>query len=216
MIIYVGIPCIDGKPYASMVDSLLAEQVLAQSEGVYLLVGFLNGCSLIGHARNHIAEAFLKVPEADCMVMVDADISWSAGELAKLAKRPQDVIGGTYRTKQDEEKFHVHGSVEKVGPLYRVGGLPGGFLKISRHAFEKIDAKQYQDGEKVLRDYFPTGILNGFFYGEDYGFCRLWQQAGGDVWLDPSIILRHHDGASRAFSGDPARWLESRLQRVAA
>jgi hypothetical protein len=216
MIIYVGIPCIDGKPYASMVDSLLAEQVLAQPKGVYLLVGFLNGCSLIGHARNHIADGFLKVPEADCMVMIDSDISWTAGELVKLAQRPEDVIGGTYRTKQDEEKFHVHGSVEKDGDLYRVGGLPGGFLKISRKAFDRIDAKQYQDGPTVLKDYFPTGIVNGAFYGEDYGFCRLWQQAGGTVWLDPSIILRHHESPSRAYTGNPAEWLENRTQKVAA
>jgi hypothetical protein len=199
----------DGKPCAATVESLLAEQLLAQREGVYLLTSFLCGCSLIGHARNQVAKAFLDVPECDCMVFVDADISWTAGELVKLAKRPEDVIGGTYRTKQDEVKFNVHAPIERVGDLYRVGGLPGGFIKISRKAFERLDAPQYEGTDCVLRDYFPTGFHAGVMYGEDYGFCRLWREAGGDVWLDPSIILRHHDGF-RYFSGDPAEWLKDR------
>lgn len=207
MIVYIGIPVIDGKPYAALVDSLLAEQVLGYGKGVHFLVDWEIGCSLIGHARNKLVKRFLDTKEADCIVFVDADISWSGGQLAKLAQRPEDVIGGTYRAKSETEKFHVREPVEKVGSLYRVGGLPGGFIKISRPAFESIKADFYSDGAgTVLEDYFPTGLRDGVFYGEDYGFCRLWREAGGSVWLDPSIRLRHHDGG-RHFTGDPAEWL---------
>lgn len=209
MLVCVGIPTIDGKPCANTVDSLLAEQLLGFREGVHFLVEWQIGCSLIGAARNLIAKAFLEGP-ADCLVMVDADISWKGGDLAKLAKRPQDVIGGTYRTKTDTQTtFHVHGDPENVGDLYRVDGLPGGFLKISRKALEAIPANQYDhfDGTPV-KDFFPTGFHEGRFYGEDYGFCRLWRETGGDVWLDPDIRLRHHDGM-RAFTGSPREWLES-------
>lgn len=207
MIIYVGIPVIDGKPYAALVDSLLAEQLLGFYKGVHFLVDWEIGCSLIGHARNKIAKRFLDTKEADTLVFVDADISWSGGALAALAMRPEDVIGGTYRAKSDEEKFHVRGPVEMDGLLYQVSGLPGGFLKVTRDAFERIEAVDYLSGNVTLTDYFPTGVKDGCFWGEDYGFCRLWREAGGAVWLDPSIRLKHWDGA-RNYAGDPAEWLK--------
>jgi hypothetical protein len=208
MLVYVGIPVIDGKPYATLVDSLLAEQLRGFAKGVHFLVDWEIGCSLIGHARNKLAKRFLDTKEADCIVYVDADISWKRGELIKLAERQEDVIGGTYRGKVDVVKFHVRGPVEVDGNLYRVGGLPGGFLKVSRNALNKIDATQYTDGAgTLLRDYFPTGVHDGTFYGEDYGFCRLWNESGGTVWLDPDIRLKHQDG-NRFFEGDPREWLK--------
>lgn len=209
MIVYVGIPVIDGKPYAATVDSLLAEQLCGFGKGVHLLVDWEIGCSLIGHARNKLAHRFLKTKECDCIVFLDADISWRTGQLIGLASRPEDVIGGTYRSKSGACDFHVRGPVEQDGALYRVDGLPGGFLKVSRAAFNRIDTKAYECGGEILRDYFPTGINGPVYYGEDYGFCRLWKETGEPVWLDPSIRLRHHDGM-RHFEGDPGEWLNGR------
>ena len=193
-----------------MVDSLLAEQLRGYGEGVHFLVDWEIGCSLIGVARNRIAKRFLAFKEAACLVFVDADISWSGGALAALANRPEPVIGGTYRAKRDDVKFHLYGDAKPSGDAFLVDGLPGGFMKIDRSAFGAIKANAYleDDGSETL-DYFPSGFQDGRFYGEDYGFCALWRQAGGSVFLDPSIKLRHHDGL-RAFAGDPREWLESR------
>lgn len=198
----------DGKPCVATVESLLSEQLLAQREGVYLLVEFLCGCSLIGHARNMIVSRFLGVPECQQMVFVDADIGWKAGDLVKLAKRPEPVIGATYRTKEPVEKFHYHKPIVKIGDLYRVGGVPTGFLKIDRTVFETLEphVPAYQGPDGVLRDYFTEGIHEGVKYGEDFWFSRLWRDHGGEVWIDPSIILRHYDGF-QAFYGDPEKWL---------
>lgn len=208
MLICVGIPVIDGRPYAQLVDSLLAEQLLGYGQGVHFYPMWEIGCSLIGLARNRLAKRFLGVKEADCMVFVDADISWKAGALTALAKRPEDVVGGTYRAKRDDEYYHVRGTPKKAGDLYEVEGLPGGFLKVSRTALEKIDAVEYpNEAGETMRDYFPTGLYRGEMWGEDYNFCRLWREAGGTVYLDPSIKLRHHDGL-RAYQGDPADWIE--------
>lgn len=208
MLICVGIPCLDGRPYANTVDSLLAEQMLGARQGIHFLILWEIGCSLIGVARNRIARSFLDVKEADCLVFLDADISWTAGDMAKLAERPEDVVGATYRAKRDDTLFHVRGSPEKHDDLYKVEGVPTGFLKVSRQAFEKIEANPYKDENgRDMRDYFPTGYHNGEIWGEDYGFCRLWRESGGSVWLDPTIKLRHHDG-NRFYTGDVEQWLE--------
>lgn len=207
MIVCVGIPVHDGKPYAQLVDSLLAEQLLGLKQGVHLLPLWLPGVALINIARNRLAKHFLEIKEAPCVVFVDSDISWKAGDLIRLAMRPEPVIGATYRAKTDVEKYHLRAPVEKVGELYRVGGLPGGFIKIAREAFEQIDAREYEDESGARwKDYFPVGIHENVMYGEDYGFCRLWRQRG-DVWLDPSIELRHH-GGNATYTGSPAKWIE--------
>ncbi|TPN03814.1 hypothetical protein FJ973_29670 [Mesorhizobium sp. B2-1-3] len=187
----------------------MAEQFIALQQGIHILPVWEIGCALIGIARNKLAQKFLDIPQASCMVFVDADISWKAGDLTKLAQRPQDVIGATYRAKRPDELFHVFGDPEPVGDLYKVDGLPGGFLKVSRKAYEQMAADVYLDVDgRQCHDYFPTGIVDGRLYGEDYGFCRLWRTVG-DVWLDPSIILKHHDGLS-VYTGDPSEWLKER------
>lgn len=208
MLVCVGIPCLDGKPHIGLVDSLIAETILGFGQGVHFLPLWEVGCSLIGVARNKIARRFLE-SKADCLIFVDADISWKGGDLAKLARRPEDVVGGTYRTKQDEVIFHVRGNPEPVGDLLRVDGLPGGFIKVSRRALESMKTQTYRDQQgREMRDWFPTGVHDGEYWGEDYGFCRQWRDSGGDVFLDPTIILRHHDGF-RSFSSDPLEWLRS-------
>lgn len=208
MLVCVGIPTIDGKLHANLVDSLLAETLIGHTQGVHFLVKSEMGCSLIGAARNKLAKWFLGVEQADALVFVDSDISWTGGALTALAKRPQDVVGGTYRAKTDDVRFHVRGDPEPAGDLLKVEGLPGGFIKISRRVFDRLtNAAPYttQQGEE-MRNWFPTEVHDGSLWGEDYGFCRLWREVGGDVFLDPAIRLRHHDGF-RAYIGDVSEWL---------
>ena len=209
MLIAIGIPVIDGKPCAQTVDSLLAEQLLGYGQGVHLLPMWEIGCSLVGVARNKIVKRFLDEALADVLVFVDSDISWKGGDLARLAQRPEDVIGGTYRTKQDDVRFLMLGQPAPHGDVLRVEGIPGGFMKLSRHALETVDAEPYVDDQGVdMKNWFPTEIIGGRYYGEDYGFCRRWTDSGGEVFLDPSIALKHHDGR-RTYEGDLKAFLET-------
>lgn len=209
MLVCVGIPTIDGKLHANLVDSLLAETLLGHAQGVHFLVKSEVGCSLIGFARNRLMQWFVDTPQADCMIFVDSDISWRGGALTKLALRPEPVVGGTYRLKIDEEKYHVRGPLKESGDLFSVEALPGGFIKVARSAVERMtNAEPYTtDQGDETRNWFPTNVRDGRLWGEDYGFCRLWRETGGEVFLDPSINLRHHDGM-RAFDGDFAKWFE--------
>lgn len=209
MIVTIGLPAYDGRVVAPLVDSLLAEQFLGIKQGVHLIIDWEIGCGLIHVARNRIANRFLQ-GKTDALVFVDSDMSWKGGDLVRLAKRKQDVVGGTYRTKTNEEvRFHVRGPVRKRGELWNVHGLPTGFLKISRRALEKIDAKPYRHSETETHyDFFPTGVSNRMMWGEDYGFCRLWLKSGGKIWLDPTLTLRHHDGM-QVFAGDVGEWLKT-------
>jgi len=77
--------------------------------------------------------------------------------------------------------------------------LANGFMMIKREAFEKIKsiAESYDKGlherdyGKRFYDFFPCRIYNDRYESEDYGFCRLWRQVGGEVWLCPWMEFTH-------------------------
>jgi len=87
--------------------------------------------------------------------------------------------------------------------LYEVQDGATGFMLIKREVIERM-IKHYpetrympevfddpsQDGvEKYAL--FDTMIENGRYLSEDYTFCRRWQNMGGRIYVDPSIVLDH-------------------------
>jgi hypothetical protein len=78
-----------------------------------------------------------------------------------------------------------------------------GFMLIKRPVIEKL-IKSYpetryipevydEESQKGMSKYaiFDTMIDNGRYLSEDYTFCRRWQNIGGKVYVDPTIVLDH-------------------------
>ena len=87
--------------------------------------------------------------------------------------------------------------------LGELQGVGLGFVLVKREVFERLIAaypERWIEDEQ-LYDLFPTGAVGGRYEGEDIGFCRLWRDCGGDVWVDPSVRLQHV--GSTIFDGDP-------------
>jgi len=87
--------------------------------------------------------------------------------------------------------------------LYEVQDGATGFMLIKREVIEKMikhypetrympevfdDASQVGVEKYAL---FDTMIENGRYLSEDYTFCRRWQNMGGKIYVDPSIVLDH-------------------------
>lgn len=111
---------------------------------------------------------------------------------------------------------------ERTGRI-ELNSAPTGFLCIRRNVFERMaKAGVVQKIENMQGigpdlaphhyDYFWTGIEDGIHWSEDYGFCRKWRQAGGEIWLDPSIKLKHF--GMKAYDGDPATIYEEPEQPI--
>jgi hypothetical protein len=103
-----------------------------------------------------------------------------------------------------------HGVTVTKSELVEVQCLPGGFMCVSRDMAQRMAGAYrelwYRDGSTVERrviDVFGTytDAETRQFWSEDYAFCQRWRQIGGDVWLDPNILLTHN--GTTVFDGDP-------------
>jgi hypothetical protein len=215
MSVYVSIPSHDRKVTVETVRCLLNEQRTADSMGLNMTIAFAPGCSLITHARNHAVQDFLD-SDSDQLIFIDSDVAWEPGDMLKLLTNSEELVGGAYRYKDENEGYPV-GWMDKpelhadpVTGLLEVAMLPAGFLAIKRSVFtklkEKFPERAYQFGGRVFQAYFhcPPGD------GEDGAFCRDWREVGGKVWLEPRLTLTHVD-SGRKYIGNIGNWLKSRI-----
>lgn len=154
---------------------------------------------------------------ADVIVFLDYDLSWSPGDLLRLIETPGDVVAGTYRFKTEKEEYMGKHFCDAAGkPVVRSDGcihmscVPAGFLKITPNAVDVFMTKYpnlvYGKKWHPYVDLFNHGAFGGLWFGEDYAFCRNWNDAGGKIWLIPDLDITHHS-PDFAFHGNYHKYL---------
>jgi hypothetical protein len=203
--IFVGIPSYDKKVFVPCVVSLM------KMMNVFLLKNLVSQCTFevgmpwLSMARNNLVKKFLATDYTD-FVFIDADLGFSAEGFEALALADEEVIAGVYPKKQDLETYACNLKVDKnshpvvVNGAIEANGLPTGFMKIRRSAFEKLIAaypdKWYIDpitNDKTW-DFFNLLVKEHKWFGDDYGFCHLWTELGEKLWALPNIDFIHSGG----------------------
>lgn len=120
----------------------------------------------------------------------------------------------------DQEKFNdADGPVEinAQNGLIELMDAGTGFMLIKREVIEKIIeanpqiAYQHEEDGSTWWAVFDCEIDGGRYLSEDYTFCRRWQRLGGQIWLDPQVVLNHQGThvfkGHKQFSDDILEWL---------
>jgi hypothetical protein len=194
------------KPYQPTLDSLrdMMPEITAAGWKSGMVSEIDN--AYISAARATMCGKAIRAGATD-IVFIDHDVSWPVGTMLKLLEAPGDVVGGTYRFKQDEEKYMgtlFAGTrwVDKHGRIKMVN-LPGGFLRVTRRAVKQL-MRAFPEliyGRKRDFDLFNHGAYKGVWWGEDYAFCRRWLEIGEDVWCLPDLDITHHS-PEQAYPGN--------------
>jgi hypothetical protein len=152
--------------------------------------------------------------KASHIVFIDHDVSWRPEDLIKLIETEGGLVAGTYRFKEEPEKYmgtikdhpitHVPAIRESDGALAAIGA-PAGFMKIERWAVSLLMEK-YPElcyGERCSQhfDLFNHGAHKGAWFGEDYACCRRWIDAGQELWIVPDVSVDHHS-SDKVFKGN--------------
>ncbi|ASK27667.1 hypothetical protein [Neisseria chenwenguii] len=129
----------------------------------------------------------------------------------------------TINAQQTDENGNIALKVDADG-FMRVEDAPTGFMAVKRSVFEKMAAAYPELRYVSDSDYAED---NGFHYrfydcmidpesrrylSEDYAFCRLWQQIGGEVYVDVQSNLTHQ--GAKIYSGAFAESLQTNLSRA--
>lgn len=189
------------KPTKFTLDSIEASIPLIEQAGYEHFMVSEVGCPYISNARATMLRKALDV-YADIIVFIDHDVSWEPKDLLTLIQTQGDVVAGTYRFKEDEEKYMgLLFTGDNGTPLVRNDGAiksfsaPAGFLKITKEAVNKF-IKKYPEllyGNRFAPhiDLFNHGAHDFVWYGEDYAFCRRWLEIG-ELWTVPDLNITHH------------------------
>ena len=216
MKVMIGVPSYGGLKCIPFLETLRDTVKLFEENSVKTELQVVTGLCYIQLARNQIVQAF-RDSDCDKLLFLDDDISFDPMDAYRLISQDVDVIAGVYPIKSEKELYPVVFFVDEqsmpeiVGNFYKVAGAPTGFLSIKREVFDKIseknphlaykEAKLGEDEYKDYFDFFPQGVKNGRWVGEDFAFCELWTAAGGSIFVAPDIEFKHHRG-DKAYTGN--------------
>ncbi len=147
---------------------------------------------------------------------------WPAGGVPQGTTRQKfEELFARYTVNTGREgETEVHLVVDRDG-FMPVREAPTGFMCIRRRVFDRLIA-QYPE-RRYVPDWpegtYPTGGLHYRFFdvmvdpesnrylSEDYGFCRIWEALGGDIYVDARSDLTHL--GERLYRGDFAATLRA-------
>lgn len=222
MKLFIAIPAYRGIQCPQFVDALEATVNHLTQNGIDYQVSILTGCCYIQVARNKLVYEFLQ-SDCDKLLFLDDDIAWDAKDVVRLLHSKYPITCGVYPLKSENEDYPIVLNCNDDGiPLANSDGwlssprVPTGFLCISREVFDTIrnvhphlayiDNTRGEDDYYDMFDYFPQGVKDGRWLGEDYAFCELWNATGGVIAVIPDMTLAHYSD-SKTYVGNLKQWI---------
>ena len=201
------IPCYGGQVNEGFFISMLKFMATANQLGMQFTVDTMVNESLIPRGRNSLVAKFLAFdPRSSHLMFVDADIGFEPEEIIKLVIAQKDVVGGLYPKKALPIQYVVNKIPNSVkeGNLVSVANIGTGFMLIKREVIETMIRARpdlhYQDaiGLDPKFDPYKYALFDTLidpatkeYLSEDYYFCKLWRDMGGEIFADLSIKLDH-------------------------
>lgn len=193
-------------------------RVHLDKRGVESIVAPISGDSLICRMRQRACHLFL-MSHATHLLFWDADIECVTPDcVTKMLEADRQVIAGACPFKNMSGRT-VHNLWDDAKPTVDADGCVEvrdagtGFMLIRRDALLALMAAHPEllhwsmsmdrDRGAPLWAIFDTGVVDGVYQSEDYMFCHLWQQLGGQVFVYAPARFRHwgEHGFEGSFEG---------------
>jgi hypothetical protein len=214
MSIYIATPTGDGTYDRHFMRSFENTTNMIRQCGGRVDFGELPYCADISLARAKLLGAFLRSPHTH-MMAIDADMGWSAIDVIRLAMLKRDFVAAAGPKKQypinfafNLERSHVV-IVEGETELWLVSEIGMAFAMISRSCAERMaagypDLVFMSETGQTEHDVFAPMIVNQRRKAEDFAFCHRWKALGGEIFMLPSVKLKHTGGHTFEASVDEA------------
>lgn len=222
--VLLAAPSYDGRFDVRFMDSLINTIPLCAQNNIKVLPFFICFDSLIQRARNDYFRVAYQ-SGVDVLFFIDSDIGWNPDDFVKLVLSDKDMIGGTYRKKNDDEELYAFKAlgenasnfniIPDENGILEVNGLGCGFLKLSKFCVTQLFEKEndfYTSDKKgateITKNICACTInSDNHFVSEDIIMGFKWQQLGGKVYLDTNIDLVHV--GNKPYTGNVRTWLDN-------
>lgn len=218
--VFIAVASYDKRTFMICTQTLMNAIQVMMSNGIGFEFKAETGLPYVDMARNNLEAAFMN-GQCDQMLFIDADVGIAPMDFLALVMAPEDVVAGVYPKKSDEEQFTVDLVIdEDKHPVYMDGafeakGAPTGAMKIRRHVLEKMRVAYeathgYNDplDGSPRYNFFGNYIIDRHWYGDDFGFCKLWRDIGGKVVVLPKMTMIHT--GTKNYEGNFYDFLERR------
>ena len=187
----------------------LASTLLTLRElGVPVDFRMVVGNSNVARARNELVAHFLA---SDCtdLLFVDDDIDFEPQAAIELLSSDKPLTGAAGRMRCDKPNSNAavwccrwlpdaqQGLRQDETGAIEVAGIGCGFMLVNRSVFETMIAARPDLSRRAPLDWpepLRARLYEFFAFGElseDYAFCQLWRDLGGQVFVRPDIRLGH-------------------------
>jgi len=155
-----------------------------------------------------IDQALTKFAESDAtdILIIDSDEAWNPAAVVMLLMHKEEIVGGTYRTKnlwsayigdyKKTEDGHMMGiQKNEDNIIIEADRLPAGFLRIKKEVIlkyiETYPDEYYNIKEEKVYSFFKNEIINHQFTSMDYALCDKFKALGYRLWVDPKLEIDH-------------------------
>lgn len=192
-LIAIATPSFDGKVTVEYASSLADTISYSKKIGIEVHHFFYSKEAIVQSARNKLV-AMINKDLYDCVIFIDSDIAWKPEDLFKLVDSKKDVIGATYRKKQDKESYVFSEIIDSFDAYtFEVGSLGFGFIKVSKKALHNLigTSDNYIDDGITCKNIFEVVVKDSQMYSEDVTVCNKLKALGFKIYLDKQINLVH-------------------------
>jgi hypothetical protein len=202
--VLICIPSFDQKIHLQTISSIISVRDTLNQAKIGCGMMWLRD-SLITRARNKLVAEFLKQKEYTHLFFIDADIIFEPQQFIRVLLYDQPLTCASYPIKHEatiekgDASFgwcierKVFTDIIKKYPDIEYKTDVRANIDNKRETIEVLGNKEYAffdcgiQGKGVLEDKENTQR----YLSEDYFFCALWKQCGGEIWCDLTSTLKH-------------------------
>jgi hypothetical protein len=178
--VIIGVPCMDTMK--STTAHCIGRAIIGDPTVIDFLM--MKSCEIVS-ARTWIVKEAIERGGTH-LLFVDSDMEFPQDALLRLMARNKDIVSVNY----NRRRFPIESVVTQL-PESEKSDTELHRVRVAGTGLMLINLDVFKDG-KLKQPWFNFGRKDGeLTLGEDAWFCLSAQDAGYDVWVDPTIPVFH-------------------------
>lgn len=187
--VIICVPVSDTDAMRALTAQAIGGAIIGAKEYVVDMV-LRRSCDIVSN-RTWLVQNAIKAG-ATHILFVDSDMLFPYDIIPKLLAHKKEIIGVEYNKREFPlKKLCEPLEGEDTDKLYKARYTGTGLLLIDLSIFEKMGAPSEMHPKGNPWFSFGRDSKGALIMGEDVWFCNVARDAGYDIWVDPTLTVKH-------------------------